>query len=50
MLLVGVFVTTSILFLFAALIILAVAEQNPELVNCVRVIRMSLPVFVSKPV
>jgi len=43
-------VISSILFLFAALVILAVGEQNPELVNCVHVIFMSLPVFVSKPV
>jgi len=43
-------VISSILFLFALLVILAVGEQKPELVNCVRVILMSLPVFVSKPV
>ena len=36
-------VISSILFLFAALVILAVAEENPELVNCVHVILMSLP-------
>ena len=34
---------SSILFLFAALVILAVAEENPELVNCVHVILISLP-------
>ena len=37
-------------FLFAVLVILAIGEQNLELVNCVRMILMSLPVFVSKPV
>lgn len=36
-------VISSILFLFAALVILAAAEENPELVNCVHVILMSLP-------
>ena len=45
MLLVGVCVTSSILFLFAVLVILAVGEQNPELVNGVRVIRMSQFLF-----